>query len=148
MKSKIIKYGIIGYAAFLLFQTAKRGVLNYKNIQASIAGVRKIRLNQGRIEFLLDLVLINPTTQNFNINTGGLVVLREVSLFTEQGVYLATSYPQKSQLNLEASTTQTIRDIPAFMPIENISEALAQLGRFQTLKTKTIIEVAGQIFEI
>ena len=119
-------------------------------ITAKVVGVKNITPNIGpgfsSINFNIDVQLHNPTSKNFNINTGGLLVLKEVKIYTQDGIYLGTSLPMTSEIALPANGTQTITGIPAQIETNNIPVIIQNLNNLQNIQTKLLFEGAGQTF--
>lgn len=116
--------------------------------------ISNLDLSTAKIGFNMDLKIDNPTDDNFDINSYGLVNLSRVDVFYD-GVFLATSPVNITGVEIPARMNIIVQDIPVMVPdpiqfvAQNITFVYNMITNFDfnKLSAKAVIDVFGnQIF--
>lgn len=123
-----------------------------KQFTYGIKGISKVKISKGLVKFNLDLLLNNPSDKNFNFNLGNTITLKQIQFYNTQGNYIGVAKPNLSSIILPANSSTVIKDIPAELPLQSISNLISLATNFatlsQNLEIKATIKVASKTFEI
>lgn len=152
MKKKLI----IGFAVLLAlaiyygWNKAKKlmQVFEKITIEPVFGGVSNIDINLNRIKFDLDILLTNPTMDDFEVSGYGLAKLQTINLFYNKK-FMATAAVPLTEISLPAKNQMVIKYIPIIVPTNFLIQNPEIVTNFDTAKLSVtgILEVAGnQIF--
>lgn len=156
-KSVIIIGIIIAIAVAFAISIAKAKALVriFQQITIEPKGISGLKASLNRIEFGLDILLVNPSPEAFEVNGMGVAKLKEISVFYD-GVFIAKTQINLTQISIPANNQLLIPKVPVTIdyPLQflqaNIALAYEMVSNFNENKLSTtgIIQVAGQEISI
>lgn len=145
---KIFVYSAVGYSLYHLLSKGKQVVQAYKNIETKVVGVRNVKAGISAFTMDIDVLVSNTGGVPIDVNTGGLVTLTKVNLFSAKGTLIGTSTPGATNLNIPANGSQLIKNIPTSINSAYVLEALTDINNVKNVTTTIEIQVAGQTVTI
>jgi hypothetical protein len=161
MKTKKIIISIIVVLALFAiygYNKAKTLLAVFDKMTIEPAGISNIDLSFKRIKFNLDVLLTNPTIEDFSVSGFGIASVKSISVFYD-GIFVATSLVNITDISIPAENQIVLHDIVVEVPkplefvADNypiISSMIADFNNFKISKitTTAVIEVAGQTIDI
>lgn len=145
---KIFVYSAVGYSLYHLLSKGKQVVQAYKNIETKVVGVRNVKAGISTFTMDIDVLVSNTGGVSIDVNTGGLVTLTKVNLFSAKGTLIGTSTPGATNLNIPANGSQLIKNIPTSINSAYVLEALTDINNVKNVTTTIEIQVAGKTITI
>jgi hypothetical protein len=120
----------------------------FEKITIEPINLRNVKITQGNINFNVDVLFFNPTSENFSIK-GYVVNLKSVKFFYK-GQYIATANAVFSEISIPANNQLVVKNIPVSAPVLSVLQNVVSLIDFkvQDLKVVAVIEIAGKEFII
>lgn len=149
---------VLAFVAVWGFNKAKTLMAIFEKITIDPSRISKVDVSLNRIKFNIDVLLTNPTQEDFNVSGFGIATVKSVSIFYD-GVYIATSNVDLSEISLPAINKIILHDIVVEVPqpLDFVANNLVLISNmFQDFKklnidkitTTATIQVAGQTIEI
>lgn len=145
---KIFVYSAVGYSLYHLLSKGKQVVQAYNNIETKVVGVRNVKAGISAFTMDIDVLVSNTGDVPIDVNTGGLVTLTKVNLFSAKGTLIGTSTPGATNLNIPANGSQLIKNIPTSINSAYVLEALTDINNVKNVTTTIEIQVAGKTITI
>lgn len=145
---KLIKYGVIAYAAYYFFTKSKNVYSVYNSLKIEITKIGTPKFEGTKITVPLTVGVTNPTDAAMTINTNAAIAIKKVHIYGPDNKYVGTATPDLIALNLPPHQTDYIQNIPTVIQVKDLPALLALFKDLSTLKTTTEIDVLGQIITI
>ena len=139
----------VGSALVVSALFAKKQVNNatnvVNNLTFKVAKINTINFAIGSIDINLDLTLTNNTNIDFSANTGKLLSLQKIDIYTDTGIHVATATKQLYNIFLPAFGSATITDVQAQIPMTNLTSVAISLIRNnpKKLEIKAHVNILG-----
>ncbi|TYB78344.1 hypothetical protein [Bizionia myxarmorum] len=154
MKFKTIAIGIGGILVFgTLFAKNKASQISaiIQNLKFKVSRINSFKLKSDHILIDLDLLLQNPTPEEFSLNTGTAIQLHKIEVFTAKGIKVADAYKQVNNIVINAFGEMLLSNIQVIVPTENLGSTLYSFvsqGTNTTLITKAHVTILGKNYII
>lgn len=145
---KLIKYGVVAYAAYYFFTKSKNVYSVYNSLEINISKIGMPSIKGATITVPITVAVTNPTDTPMTINTSGAVAIKKVNIYTSDNKYVGTATPDPIALNLPAHQTDYIQNIPTVIQVKDIPTLLTLFKDLSKLQTTTEIEVLGQTITV
>lgn len=131
-----------GYKKFVKLQSI------FEKVTISIQGVKNFKIQNSMINFFTSVKFTNPTSEDLSVN-GFVAKLVRLNFFYNQN-FIATAYPDLSQLEVPANNVLILPNIPVSVPLTSLALNITDIANFNIdlLTTEAVIEVAGNEFII
>jgi hypothetical protein len=146
---------LIAAALAISIAKAKALVRIFQKITMEPNRVSNISISLNQINFNIDILMINPSPDAFEVNGMGIASLKEISVYYD-GVFVAKSFPNISEIAIPAENQLVLPNIPVVInePLKllasNLTLAYSMIQNFDVNKLSTtgVIRVAGQDINI
>lgn len=153
---KVLTVAAIAFSGFLLFSFKKlntaQEVMN--NIKVGIKNIANLKLSWQEISFNTVFTLQNLTNIDFGATLTSKIIIKQIRVYSDTGVYLGKADTNIYQLDLPSKQIVELPEAKFTLDInkafdEFISNADAYLSQdFSKLKFKIDIEVFGNIITL
>lgn len=143
--TKII-IGVVSLLALIAFYGYKKA-MKLKDVFSKIdikpTGFRNLKASLTDIRLDVDVVMINPTNEDFSVS-GYIANLKRLNFFYK-GKFLATAKPEMAQISIPANNQLKITNIPVVLSTQAVLENTMEFLSFNinNLSVEAVIEVAG-----
>ena len=139
IKKKYIILGAVAVLAisFMSFTSAKISQAKevIKSLIINVSKIRNVRVSLQKISFSFDIILQNPTNEDFSLSSGGAIKAKGYQLVRGDKVLVMGHFSKEFQnIDLPAYQSYTIENVYFELPVMNIlSEILNFSGGFKGL---------------
>lgn len=143
--TKII-IGVVALLALIALYGYKKA-MKLKEVFAKIdikpTGFRNLKASLTDIRLDVDVVMINPTNDDFSVSAH-IANLKRLNFFYK-GKFLATAKPEMTQISIPANNQLKITNIPVILSTQAVFENAMEFLSFNInkLSVEAVIEVAG-----
>lgn len=136
-RKHIVIGGLMVLAISLMsFAGAKKAQASqvFEKIVFKIVGIRNVDLNWSRLKFHFDLMLMNPTANDFSLSSAGAIRGKAYRVYRGNQLLVSGTLNNIGNVNLPAGGSQVFKDILVEIPIATVGqELLNMVGGFQGL---------------
>lgn len=139
---------LLALISFYGYKKAMKLKALFEKLEIKPTGFRELKTSLTDIRLKIDIVFINPATEDFEVS-GYIAQLNRLNFFYK-GVYLATAKASLSEISIPAKNELKISNIPVVLPTASVVANLVEFTIFDInkLSVEAVIEVAGTEFYI
>ncbi len=121
-----------------------------QQLQIQLRGIASLPQFFGsRIKTSVNIALINPTDTPFNLQSGGLVRLKQIHIYNKEGKLAAVATPNIEGIEIPAFGEVVLKKIPVESNIQGLLNTILLGSTNPTdYRVESQIEVLGQTFNI
>lgn len=148
---------ILGISALLLFPIGIFAKKKYDDIttvmeklEFEIDNISNVRIKDLSLYFDLSVLLINPTTIDFDVDSYGLITVKKVKIYRDK-VYMGEATSNITKIAIPAKGSALLKNIPIKTEYLNFLQELSNFEELANLKNYSIIiqlEAFGTTYEI
>lgn len=136
---------VVGYYLYKRVQELKEIFLN---LNITPVGLKNLKINTTQITFDTDLLIVNTTEKDLNIN-GYFAQLVRLNLFYDNK-YIGTTKPVVSEIAIPSRNQLLFKNLPVIIPVTNIISAVLNFTNFNLdkLSVEAVFRVGGKEYYI
>lgn len=149
VKNTLIVSGLLlGAVALFAYEKIERLKRVFENLIIRPKNFRELKVSLTNISFVVDLLITNPTNENFDVS-GYVATLRRVNFFYN-GNYVGTAKPQISEIDIPAKNQLQLNNIPVVLPAKAILQNIMEITAFDLnkLSVEAVVSIAGTEYYI
>ena len=116
----------------------------FEKMQIMPIAIRNLKISLTDIRFITDVIMKNPTADDFDIN-GIFVKLKRMNFFYNN-VYMATTKNEITDISIPAHNELRINNISVVLPTTTILQNIMTITNFDInkLSVEAVVEIAGR----
>ncbi|MEM1339814.1 MAG: hypothetical protein AAF634_13170 [Bacteroidota bacterium] len=121
-----------------------------KQLRVQLRGISSFpELFGSRIKSSVNIAIINPTDTPFNLQSGGMVKLKQIHIYNKQNQLAAVASPNIGGIEIPAFSEIVLKKIPVESNIQGLLNTILLGGtRAEDYRIESQIEIVGQTFNI
>lgn len=144
MKKILIPIGL-AFLALTLISAKKAFEIDdiVEKLRVSPADISGIDISWERVKAKIKMEIFNDSIHELNVNTLGLITIKELLVYNSNGIEIATANVNQSSINLPAKGAWKTDWIEVRVPLINAFDFISSSTSFDDYNYKLVIEFAG-----